>query len=385
MGKPVLRTKLCDILNIEYPILSAGMGPSLVGEKTGAPVELVVAVSEAGGLGVLGASGFTIDEMREAIREIKRRTDKPFGVDLLLPSQIVSLGDQKVEGPAEVPLSEILKTLPPAHYDWIMKIKSDMDLPDIDAMVRLDSTTVRPHAAVKVCIEERVPLFCSGLGNPGFMIPDAHAAGMKVLGIAGNTKNARRIAQSGADLVVAQGHEGGGHTGRVGSLALWPQAIDACAPTPVLAAGGIGDGRGLAAALACGCPGVWVGTRFLATTEGGALDIQKEAIVKASDEDTRRTYLYTGKTSRATYNKFHDLWEASGLDPLPFPIQVMLASGMVEMFTKAGLNDYVGPFSGQVVGLIREIKPATDVLRDMVAEAADILANRLPASVQARV
>jgi NAD(P)H-dependent flavin oxidoreductase YrpB (nitropropane dioxygenase family) len=381
----VLKTKLCDILGIEYPILSAGMGPSLVGERTGATVELVVAVSEAGGLGVLGAAGYTVEEMREAIREIKKQTDKPFGVDILLPRQTVEAGDEVIDGPQEIPLSEVLKTLPDAHYKWLMDVKEDMNLPDIDVMIKLGSTTTRPHAAIKVISEEKVPLFCSGLGNPGFMVADAHAAGMKVLGISGNTRNAGRIAKSGADLVVAQGHEGGGHTGRVGSMALWPQAVDIAAPTPVLAAGGVGDGRGVAAALAVGCVGAWVGTRFLASNEGGAMDIQKEAIVKAMDEDTRRTYIYTGKTSRATYNRFHDLWESSGLDPLPFPTQVMLASGIVEMFSRAKKAEFIGPFAGQVSGLIKEIKPAADILMDMVEGAADILANKLPKNVTASV
>ena len=385
MGRPVLRTKLCDMLGIEYPILSAGMGPSLIGEETGAPVGLVVAVSEAGGLGVLGAAGYGVDEMRDKIREIKKLTDKPFGVDLLLPRQTVEAGDAVLDGPKEVPLSEVIKTLPSAHYEWMMKVKEEMGLPDIKAVLQTDTTISRPHAAVRVCLEERVPLFCSGLGNPGFMVEDAHKVGTKVLGISGNTKNARRIAQSGADLVVAQGHEGGGHTGRIGSMALWPQAVDAAAPTPVLAAGGIGDGRGVAAALAVGCVGVWVGTRFLASREGGALDIQKRAILRATDEDTRRTYLYTGKTSRATYNQFHDLWEESGLDPLPFPIQVLFASAMVEMFENSGREEFIGPFAGQVSGLIDEIKPAGDVLMEMVEQAADILARRLPREVTASV
>jgi NAD(P)H-dependent flavin oxidoreductase YrpB (nitropropane dioxygenase family) len=384
MARRTLRTKLCDILDIEYPILCAGMGPSLVGEKTGTPVELVVAVSEAGGLGVLGASGFSVEDMREQIRAIKKLTDKPFGVDLLLPSKTVSEGDQVPEGPAEVPLAELIKRLPKAHYEWIMKTKEDLGLPEIEAVARLDSTIYRPYAAVNACIEEGVPLFCSGLGNPGFMVPDAHAAGMKVLGIAGNTKNVRRIAQSGVDLVVAQGHEGGGHTGRIGSLALWPQAVDAAAPTPLLAAGGIGDGRGLAAALAVGCVGVWVGTRFLASTEGGALDIQKETIVEATDEDTRRTYLYTGKTSRAIYNRFHDLWESSGLDSLEFPTQVLFASALADMFNRAEKREFMGPFSGQVSGLIKEIKPAARILEEMVEQAVDILTRRLPESVEAR-
>jgi len=381
MGKRVLRTKLCDNLGIEYPVVSAGMGPSMIGEKTGAPVELVVAVSEAGGLGVLGAAGYSVDEMQDAIREIKKQTDKPFGVDLLLPSQIVNAGDAPEEGPDEIPLNEILKALPETHYKWMMNIKEEMMLPDVELNVSLKSTTMRPHAAINVCVAEKVPLFCSGLGNPGFMVDLAHDAGMKVLGIAGNTKNVRRIAQSGADFVVAQGHEGGGHTGRIGSLALWPQAIDAASPIPVLAAGGIGDGRGLAAALAMGCAGVWVGTRFLASNEGGALDVQKKAILNATDEDTRRSYLYTGKTSRVTYNRFHDLWKTSGLDPLPFPTQVMIASAMNEMFTRAKMEEYVGQFAGQVSGLIDEIKPAAEILEDMVAEAADIIGRKLPESV----
>ena len=382
MGKRVLRTKLCDILGIDYPILSAGMGPSLIGEKTGAPVDLVVAVSEAGGLGVLGAAGYSVEEMREKIREIKKLTDKPFGVDILLPAQTVRAGDQEMgDGPQEVPLIELVKSLPKEHYDYIMKIKEEMMLPDMEAQYSMGSTTLRPHAAIKTCIEEKVPLFCAGLGNPGFMVEEAHAAGMKVLGISGNTRNAKRIAQGGADLVVAQGHEGGGHTGRIGSMALWPQAVDATAPTPLLAAGGIGDGRGLVAALSVGCVGVWVGTRFLASVEGGAMDIQKDAILKARDEDTRRTYLYTGKTSRATFNKFHTLWENSGLEPLPFPTQVIFASALVEMLNRAGKKEFIGPFSGQVVGLIDEIKPAGEILLDMVEEAAEILTKKLPENV----
>lgn len=370
------------MLGIEYPILSAGMGPSLVGEKTGATVELVVAVSEAGGLGVLGAAGFTVERMQERIREIKKQTDKPFGVDLLLPGQTVAAGDQAFQEGAEHPLSEIIKTLPEAHYEFIVKLKKEMDLPDMQATYQEGSTVTRPHAAIRVCIEEKVPLFCSGLGNPGFMVEDAHRAGMKVLGIAGNTKNVKRIADSGVDLVVAQGHEGGGHTGRVGSMALWPQAVDIAAPTPLLAAGGIGDGRGVVAALAVGCIGVWVGTRFLASVEGGVLPEHKENIVEATDEDTRRTYLYTGKTSRAIYNQMHELWDRSGLEPLPFPQQTLFASALAEMFNRAEKKEFMGPFSGQVSGMITEIKPAAEIVEEMVGEAVEILSKKLPQDVK---
>jgi NAD(P)H-dependent flavin oxidoreductase YrpB (nitropropane dioxygenase family) len=243
---------------------------------------------------------------------------------------------------------------------------------------------MRPKEAIQVCLEEKVPLFCAGLGNPGFMVAEAHAVGMKVLGITGNTKNARRMAQSGIDLLVAQGHEGGGHTGRIGTMALLPQAIDAAAPVPVLAAGGIGDGRGLAAALAMGCIGVWVGTRFLATSEGGALPVNKKHIIDSTDEDTRVSRAYTGKTLRASYNKFHDLWDGSGLEPLSFPTQVLISSALLASFVEGKRDEYVGGLAGQVSGLIKEIKPARQVLEEMVEEAVDILTHKLPQTVIAK-
>ncbi|MGD0397905.1 MAG: nitronate monooxygenase [Syntrophobacteraceae bacterium] len=381
MGKRTLKTKLCDMLGIEYPILSAGMGPTLIGEKTGAPVELVVAVSEAGGLGVLGGSGFTVEQLRDAIREIKAQTDKPFGVDLLLPK---SVAPESSGGVKEMPLSEVLKRLPEPHREWIRKVRAEMGLPDVDVMIKLNSTTNRPKESIQVCIEEKVPLFCAGLGNPGFMLQEAHSVGMKVLGITGNSKNARRMAESGLDLIVAQGHEGGGHTGRIGTMALLPQAIDAAAPVPILAAGGIGDGRGLAASLAIGCIGVWVGTRFLATNEGGALDANKQRILDSTDEDTRVSTAYTGKTLRASLNGYHRLWEESGLDPLPFPTQVLLSSALLWGFVKTGQTDYIGGLAGQVSGLIHDIKPARQVVEEMVEEAVDILTRKLPASVVAK-
>jgi len=381
LGKRVLRTKLCDMLGIEYPILSAGMGPTLMGETTGAPPSLVVAVSEAGGMGVLGGSGYTVEELRAAIREIKSKTRKPFGVDLLLPQKLDIGSGLEKQSAKEMPISQILKLLPQPYQDWVKKVKEELQVPDVEIMVKLDTTTLRPQEAIAVCIEEKVPLFCAGLGNPGFMVAQAHATGMKVLAITGNAKNARRMAQSGIDLLVAQGHEGGGHTGRIGTLALLPQAIDAAAPVPVIAAGGIGDGRGLASVLAMGCVGAWVGTRFLATIEGGAHAINKKHILDSTDEDTRVSKAYTGKTLRASYNRYHDLWDGSGLDPLPFPIQAMISSALLASFVEGGKDDYVGRLAGQVSGLIKEIKPARQVLEEMVEEAADILTHLLPETV----
>ncbi len=256
-----------------------------------------------------------------------------------------------------------------------------MGLPDVEIQLRLNTTTMRPKESVQVCIDEKVPLFCAGLGNPGFMVDEAHANGMKVLGITGNAKNAKRMADSGIDLLVAQGHEGGGHTGRIGTMVLLPAAIDAADPVPVLAAGGIGDGRGMAAALSMGCIGAWVGTRFLATDEGGALDINKKKIVESNDEGTRVSTAYTGKTLRASYNGYHDLWAGSGLEPLPFPTQIVISSSLLAAFIESGQEKFVGGLAGQVSGIIHEIKPAARVLEEMVAETVDILKHKLPDAV----
>jgi NAD(P)H-dependent flavin oxidoreductase YrpB (nitropropane dioxygenase family) len=368
------------MLGIEYPVISAGMGPTLLGETTGAPVELVVAVSEAGGCGVMGASAHTIPQLRDDIRRIKSMTDKPFGVDILLPKFVAGAGVAE-DAPEEMSLNELLTLLPKTHLDWFAKVKEELELPDVDVIVPSRTTTMLPEESIDVILSERVPLLAVGLGNPGPYVDKAHEAGSKVLAITGNVKNAKRMAPTGIDLLVAQGHEGGGHTGRIGTMALLPQVIDAAEGVPVLAAGGIGDGRGLAASLAMGCVGAWVGTRFLATEEGGALPINKQRIVDSNDEGTRVSTAYTGKTLRASYNKFHDLWAESGLDPLPFPTQNLLASALLAAFIEGQKNDYVGGLAGQVSGLIHQIEPARKVLEDMVEEAADILTRQLSEKV----
>jgi nitronate monooxygenase len=381
MGKAVLRTKLCDMLDIEYPIMSAGMGPNTLTEQVGAPVDLVVAVSEAGGLGVLGASGYSLAELRDAIHEIRDKTSKPFGVDILLPKNVADLG--AAEGVDEVPLSQILATMPQPYQDYVAKLKADLDLPDVDAMVKTDTTTMRPKEAVDICIDEKIPLFCAGLGNPDFMVEEAHANGIKVLAITGNSKNAKRMAAGGIDLLVAQGAEAGGHTGRVGTMALIPACIDAAYPVPVVAAGGIADGRGVAGALAMGCIGVWVGTRFLATDEGGAQDVIKQNIVDATDESTCVSTMFTGKTLRSIRSKFHESWDESGLTALPFPMQIIVSSALFGSFCEANKADYIGGFAGQAAGIIHEIKPAGEVLQDMVDGAVEILTKKLPGDVTA--
>ncbi len=189
------------------------------------------------------------------------------------------------------------------------------------------------------------------------------------------------MADAGADVVVAQGTEAGGHTGRIATLALVPQVIDAVAPTPVVAAGGIADGRGIAAALAMGAVGVWCGTAFLVADEANQPPMQKERILAATEEDTRVTRLYSGKTMRNITNPLIEAWEGSGIQALPMGLQGLLIQDLVYSVRKAGREDLLMNAAGQVSGMLHELRPAGDILHDMVAGASEILARTIPATV----
>ncbi len=204
-----------------------------------------------------------------------------------------------------------------------------------------------------------------------------------MLCLVGNVKNAKRVAASGADIVVAQGTEAGGHTGRIATLALVPQVIDAVSPTPVIAAGGIADGRGIAASLAMGAIGVWCGTAFLVSEEANQPETQKQRVLAAGDEDTRITRLYSGKTMRNITNPLIEAWEASGIQALPMGLQGMLIGDLVYSAREAGRNDLLMNAAGQASGLLNKIRPAGDILHDMVAQAAEILDRGLKSRVTA--
>ncbi len=383
MARPVLRTPLCDMLGIEYPVISAGMGPVGGGSAPAATAELVAAVSNAGGLGVIGGAGFSAERLREEIRKVRSMTDKPFGVDLLLPSNYMG-GAASGEMPANP-----RDLIPKETLHGLRKIVEDLGIEWVEAPVETTARRIRKPGQgmsdeqMEVVIEEKVPVFASGLGNPGPWVERLHANGTKVLSLVGNVKNAKRVAAAGADIVVAQGTEAGGHTGRIATMALVPQVIDAVAPTPVVAAGGIGDGRGLAAALALGAIGVWVGTAFLVSQEANQPEIQKQRILAAGDEDTRVTRLYSGKTMRNITNPLIEAWEASGIKALPMAIQGMLVADLIYSCRKAGREDLLMNAAGQISGLLTESRPAADILNDMVTQAADILARRIPATITA--
>ena len=386
MTKPVLRTKLCDLLGIEYPIILAGMGGV-------ARHRLVAAISNAGGLGVIGAAIMGPQELREEIRKTRDLTDKPFAVDILLPA----LGQMpttqapeasgSVRGGSEAASPRQLSPQP--QREFAAQLRQRFGLPEVKPGQPTPGGGRGPafgpaftRAQIDVILEEKVPVFASGLGNPAPYAQEFHAQGVKVIALVGNVKNAKRVADGGTDIVVAQGYEAGGHTGRIGTMALVPQVVDAVAPKPVVAAGGIGDGRSVAAAVCLGAVGVWVGTAFLVSHEAAWHDELKQRILDASEEDTRVTRIYSGKPMRNIVNPLIEAWEEAGVPTLPFPFQAALMQEVTVPAEKAGHKELLMNPAGQIAGMLQRRRPAADILTEMVEQAVEVLHKVLPSQVE---
>ena len=316
----MIRTRLTDLLGIEHPVMLAGMG----GVSYAA---LVTAVSEAGGFGCLGASTMGPERMVGEIRQVRAHTDRPFGVDLLtaMPG---GLEDQ-----------------------------------------------------VELLIEEGAAVFVAGLGVPDAVVDRCHGSGVLVVNMCGKVEHARRAVASGCDLVVAQGTEAGGHTGTVATFPLVPQVVDAVGDqVPVVAAGGIFDGRGLAAALALGADGVWVGTRFIATPEARAVPGYKDSLLAAREDATVVSRAYSGKTMRVLRNAYTDYFDQHTDELRPFPAQLSRSMTDGAFHLGAGAEADVDPArecypAGQGTGAIAELIGAGDLVRRFVAEAEASLAR----------
>ena len=363
MVKPVLRTALCDILGIEYPIVLAGMGSR--GNAT--PPELVAAVSEAGGLGVFGGAGLPADDLRSAIRKIRTLTSKPIGVDLLLPAKLAAAP------PTRSAVREELKRKFPQHVALIRKLMDQYQLPDsvvehdfVISAAAQGSRKTPQEEQVDVVLEEDVQVFAAGLGDPSWVVPRARSKGIKVMGLVGTVHNAQRQVKAGVDIVIATGYEAGGHTGKIATFPLIPQVVDAVKPIPVIAGGGIGDGRGVAAALALGAVGVWVGTAFLVSQECAISDVNKDQILGGTSGDFDVSRVYSGKTMRSYNNEIKRAWDKSGLDPLPMPYQKILMDDFNQAAATAGRWDLHSNPAGQIAGMLKERKPARRIFEELV-------------------
>lgn len=346
-----IHTELCDLLSIEVPIVQAGMG-------MGARSELAAAVSGAGGLGVIGAAGLTPAEITAELEAVRRRTDRPCGVDLLFPSEL--LGEGSREG-----IEAFLAVAPP---------QARQDL----AELRNLATPGWVEDQVDAAVAAGATVIVSGLGSPSRVVGRCHAAGVRVLALAGTPAQAARLEADGIDAVIASGSDAGGHSGRIGSLSLWTAVADS-ARVPVVAAGGIVDGRGLAAALATGCCGAWIGTRFIATPEAAVHQAAKARIHDAGTADTVVTNAYSGKPMRVLRNRFTEAWD--GRDTLPFPLQLGATAGLGRRGMEEGDVEEGAVQSGQGVGLIEQSRPAADLVRQIATEAQAHL-ERAAASIR---
>lgn len=376
------------MFGIEFPVLLAGMGPTVGESNHGvAGPELVAAVSNAGGLGVLGGTGYGPDEMEAAILRIRELTDKPFGIDILLP--VLGPKAASPASPASLPPGATLSSLiPEGHKSAVEQLRQQLDLPATSRPERksddvgMAAALFDPQRQIDVIVGMGVSVLATGLGDPAPFMSQLRDAGTTVISLIGNVKAARRVLAAGVDAVVAQGSEAGGHTGRIGTMALLPQVLDIAGDTPVIAAGGIGDGRGLAAVLAMGCAGAWCGTVFIATNEAAQDTARKQRIVAANDESTKVTRLYSGKTMRNITNPLIDAWEESGIKALPMGMQSALIAPLLRGAEAAGHDDYSMLAAGQISGLVKSVRPAGDVLMDMVVGASSLLSEQLQATVR---
>lgn len=332
----MLHTKICALLGIDVPIFAAPMGPDITGP------ELAAAVSNAGGLGIISFGANPPELLRQNIRKLRSLTSKPFGVNFILAFPM--------------PIEE----------------------------------------AFLVCLEERVPVLSFFLGDITPYVSRAQAAGCKVIDQVGSVAAAKQSAQAGADIIIAQGVEAGGHlSGEVSTLVLVPRVVDAVNPVPVVAAGGMGDARSLVAALALGAEGIVLGTRLLATPEAGAHPLYKEQIVTATEEDTVRTILFGGgwpnAPHRALRTFFVKEWigqEQRGSEQRPdepfigetnfggqrIPVQRFAA--LPPMAGTTGAIHSMAMLAGQSVGFATEIKPAGAIISELVSGADEIMQQR---------
>jgi NAD(P)H-dependent flavin oxidoreductase YrpB (nitropropane dioxygenase family) len=360
----VVRTAVCDLLGMEYPIFAFSHCR-----------DVVAAVTNAGGFGVLGAIGFSVDELEAELAWIDERVgSRPYGVDIVIPARYEGMGETD---PVELE-RKLEAMIPEDHRRFARRLLEEQGVPELppdeprrSGLLGWTEATAGPLIDVALS-HDRVRLVANALGTPPeAVIARVQRSGRAMAALAGSVAHARRHRDAGVDLIVCQGSEGGGHTGDVGSIVLWPEVIDAVAPTPVLAAGGIGSGRQIAAALAMGAQGVWTGTLWLTVQEADVPPQQMEAYLAATSRDTVRSRAYTGKPCRMLKNAWTEAWDRPDTpDPLPMPLQMMVAIEALSRSRRYPQQGQSVAFSpcGQVIGAATKVRRARDVVLSLVEE-----------------
>jgi NAD(P)H-dependent flavin oxidoreductase YrpB (nitropropane dioxygenase family) len=356
-----VKTALCDLLGVEYPIV--GFTPS---------EHVAAAISRAGGFGVLGCVRFNDPaELDAALTWMDENTQgRPYGIDVVMPAKV----------PAEGTVTDLDALIPAGHKQFVERTLVELGVPPLAAaeseagVLGWLHSVARQH--VEVALTHPARLIANALGPPpADVIAAAHEKGMLVAALAGKAAHARAQVASGVDIVVAQGHEAGGHTGEIGTMVLVPEIVDAVSATgvPVLAAGGIGSGRQIAAALALGAVGVWMGSAWLVTEENvmtTSAPALRDALLDATSSDTVRSRIYSGKPARLLKNKWTQAWTEPGApDPLPMPLQNILVGEAHRRLMNAGDPTVIPMPVGQIVGRLNEVRPVADVIADLVRDA----------------
>ncbi|KSZ56939.1 monooxygenase [Rhodococcus pyridinivorans KG-16] len=356
-----MQTGLSKKFGIEYPIF--GFTPS---------EHVAAAISRAGGLGVLGCVRFNDPEELDAVLTwMDENTDgKPYGVDIVMPAKV----------PTEGTAVDLDKLIPAEHRAFVNRTLDELGVPPLSDDVGEASgvlgwlhSVARSH--VDVALAHRPALIANALGAPPKDVIDlAHEKGVPVAALAGAVEHAKRHVENGVDIVIAQGYEAGGHTGEIASMVLWPEIVDALGDSAaVLAAGGVGSGRQVAAALALGASGVWMGSYWLTTSEyklgaaaHGPSSIQR-ALLGASSSDTVRSRIYSGKPARLLKTKWTEAWsKPDAPEPLPMPLQNILVSEAHQRMSAADDPEAVAMPVGQVVGRMNEIRPVAEIMAELV-------------------
>lgn len=363
-----MRTPLCERLGIEFPIFAFTHCR-----------DVVAAVSNAGGLGVLGAVGFSPEQLEVECNWIDEHVDdKPYGVDLVIPQRYEGMGEmdpQKLE-------AQLRAAIPEQHREFAAKLLADHGVPELPPgeqhheLLGMSLATASPQLEVTLT-HERVRLVANALGTPPReVIEKVQASGRLIGALCGKVKQGLAHKKAGLDFIIAQGTEGGGHTGKIGSLVLWPQMIDAVAPLPVLAAGGIGNGRQIAAALAMGAAGAWTGSLWLTVEESECPPAQMESYFQATSEDTVRSRSFTGKPCRMLRNEWTEAWDDPDTpEPLGMPMQNMVSMDAVARTHRYASSPEAQKVAfnpvGQVVGTMNSIKSCRELIYELVEEYVD--------------
>jgi NAD(P)H-dependent flavin oxidoreductase YrpB (nitropropane dioxygenase family) len=359
-----MRTPICDRLGIEFPIFAFSHCR-----------DVVAAVTNAGGFGVLGALAYEPERLEIELDWIDDHVKgKPYGVDFAMPVNYVGRG-----GGEEATPEHLASLIPEEYRTFVTKVLDEAGIPPLPADT---GPRVRKAAGLNVDAEgpgqlevtlshPNVKMVVNALGPPPkYVLDQCHAAGLLVGGLVGSKQHAERQAALGVDVIVAQGTEAGGHCGEIATMVLVPQVVDAVGPDiPVLAAGGIADGRQAAAAMALGAQGVWTGSVWLLTTEADMAPEVTENMLRAASNDAIRAKVMTGKPARQLRTKWTEAWDRPDAPPtLPMPLQGLLYGEAAARFTRVHSKDFAGTPIGQIVGSIDKVRPARDVVLEMVEQ-----------------